>query len=358
MENNQARPQNMIDITDALEAVSACQSMKNFLFVLILLGLVICQIVFWMDHFGLVNKKECSACDRGAEAVCPIPCQTACPAGMPSNGQCPQGDGKKAICPTPCKTACPARAAEVQCPEETKPQATVPSSGPIFLAATTDGSQPTEPAAEQSKTIEQAIDEIVKSANQPPQETQDTDVILEKFEKQIPAEIVENSEPAKAAEPESESKPAETVNEIPTKKELFHISSSFAEILISICNFIILTAAILYCLSLLVCLKISLAGRLGGINHMARAFFISLFLLVVLIPWQTVLPGVLIGTVWLPGALGCECWAKADSSAFWKVVLYLRFCGLFLVAVWLLLWTQIRSAKWARATLRRLGVAR
>jgi hypothetical protein len=35
----------MIDTTDALEAVSACQSMKNFLFTLILIGLALCQTV-------------------------------------------------------------------------------------------------------------------------------------------------------------------------------------------------------------------------------------------------------------------------------------------------------------------------
>jgi len=115
---------------------------------------------------------------------------------------------------------------------------------------------------------------------------------------------------------------------------------------------------ILYCLSLLMCLKISLAGRLGGINHIARAFFISLFLLVIITPWQVVLPKVLIGATWLPGELLCGGWDKAASSIFWKVMFYLRFCGLPFVAVWLLLWTQIRSGKWTRATLRRLGVLR
>ena len=142
------------------------------------------------------------------------------------------------------------------------------------------------------------------------------------------------------------------------KLSLFHISCWFAKGLVAICNFIILSAVILYCLSLLICLKISLAGRLGGINHIARAFFISLFLLVVVTPWQVVLPKVLIGATWLPSELLCGCWDKADSSIFWKVVFYLRFCGLPFIVLWLLLWAQIRSAKWARATLRRLGVAR
>ena len=139
---------------------------------------------------------------------------------------------------------------------------------------------------------------------------------------------------------------------------LFRISAPFAKGLVAVCNFIIIVSVILYCLSLLMCLKISLAGRLGGINHITRAFFISLFLLVVITPWQVVLPKVLIGSIWLPGELLCGGWDKVDSSIFWKVMFYLRFCGLPFVALWLLLWTQIRSGKWTRATLRRLGVVR
>jgi hypothetical protein len=71
-----------------------------------------------------------------------------------------------------------------------------------------------------------------------------------------------------------------------------------------------------------------------------------------------VLPGVLIGALWRPGTLWCECWTRTDGSLFWNVLLYLRFCGLFLLALWMLILVQMRSAKWARATLRRLGVAR
>ena len=142
------------------------------------------------------------------------------------------------------------------------------------------------------------------------------------------------------------------------KKGLFRISGDLAVKLVVISNYVIIIAAVLYSLSLLVCLKISLVGRLGGINHIARAFFVSLFLLVILIPWQTVLPGVLIGAVWRPGALWCECWSRADGSMYWKILFYLRFCGLWLLAFWLLMLAQTRSSKWARATLRRLGMMR
>lgn len=299
MEASPARPQNMIDATDALETVSACQSMKNFLFTLIVIGLAICQIVFWMDYFGLVVRK--------ADVSTPV-----------TNAQ---------------------------------------TTGLPFLAATTDtiSAEPAAVTAEPVKPIDQAIDEIVKTANQP---HEDSGVVLENEADRIPADIVEKSEPVQTAEPQAVPEPAQTDEVLPPKKDLFSISCRFAAGVVTVCNFIVLAGAILYSLSLLICLKISLTGRLGGMNHITRAFFISLFLLVVLVPWQRVMPGVLIGSVWLPRELLCGGWAKINDSVLWQVMFYLRFCGLCLVALWLLLWAQIRSAKWARATLRRLGVVR
>ncbi|MHC5119496.1 MAG: hypothetical protein ACYSOH_05695 [Planctomycetota bacterium] len=346
METSPARPQNMIDTTDALEAVSACQSMKNFLFTLILIGLSLCQIVFWMDHFGLVNKKGCSACKTEGPA---------CPAAAPAE-QCPQD-------------ACP----------KSKPQANAQNTGPVFLAATTEPVQQTKPVAndpqmiknmeevveqlnagavaeaESVEPIEQAINEIVKTANRTQPEKE---ILLENEADRIPAEIPAEHATPEMLEPQPSPEEAEAVDEIPLNKDLFSVSCQFAAGVVAVCNFIVLAAAILYSLSLLICLKISLTGRLGGMNHITRAFFISLFLLVVLVPWQRVMPGVLVGSVWLPGELLCGGCAKTDTSVFWKVMLYLRFCGLCFVALWFLLWAQIRSAKWARATLRRLGVVR
>ena len=328
MEVSQARPQNMIDTTDALEAVSACQSMKNFLFTLILIGLALCQTVFWMNHFGLVNKEGCSGCNNAAPTTCP----------------------------------------KEQCPIEPKPEAHVQKTGQggafVFLAATTETpnqipkttvdpemakmqQEVYDQVTEDAKSIEQTIDEIVESANQ---ENPDAGSAGEDEPATLPVETPTPVIPDEAAT-EHPAFPQVALS-------LFRISTPFAAGLVAVCNFIIIVSVILYCLSLLMCLKISLAGRLGGINHITRAFFISLFLLVIITPWQVILPKVLIGTIWLPGELLCGGWDKADSSIFWKIMLYLRFCGLWFVAVWLLLWTQIRSGKWSRATLRRLGMLR
>lgn len=332
MEPNAARPQNMIETTDALEAVSACQSMKNFLFTIAMIAMALCQIIFWMNHFDLIEKGSCSSCQESV-----VPADSTCP--VPS-----------------------------KCSFGPKPQAKVLDivSAPVYLAATTETAQVSQnetvtAESEAINNIEEAIDQIVESANQAKAAEIEEDILLEKESDYIPAEIPTEDAAAEMLEPVEESpEDAESSEQAASldKLSLFRISCCFASGVVAVCNFIILTAVMLYSLSLLICLKISLAGRLGGINHVTRAFFVSLFLLVIVVPWQVVLPKVLIGSVWLPGELLCGGWAKTDTSIFWKVMLYLRFCGLWLVAVWLLLLTQIRSAKWARATLRRLGVVR
>ena len=73
---------------------------------------------------------------------------------------------------------------------------------------------------------------------------------------------------------------------MPGKGVLRFIKFEYLEWTVRFLNFILVPVAILYCLSLLFSLKISLLGRLGGINHISRAFFISLTFLVLLLPWQ------------------------------------------------------------------------
>lgn len=266
-------PKDIVDTTDSLEAVGACRSMKNFLFWVILIGLLVPQLFFWLDRIGLIEKPGCSSCSG-----CPVArLSLESFAGLP------------------------------------------------LLAAEIPTDKPTP--AEAKAVLETQVDETV---------------LLEKETGHMPAEKVETDQPVEATQPEE-------------PKEPLKIPGRFAAVVISICNFLVLIAALLYCLSLLMCLKISLTGRLGGINHVTRSFFVSLLLLVVLIPWQKLLPGVLVGAVWLPGELLCR---PVKSGTFWTALFYLRFVGLWVVAVWLLVWAQIRSAKWAQATLRRLGLVR
>jgi len=102
-------------------------------------------------------------------------------------------------------------------------------------------------------------------------------------------------------------------------------------------------------------LKVSLVGRLGGMNHISRAFFLSLVMLILLLPWQSIFGGVVLGAIYTPGEL-VE-WCSAETSGILDIVLrYLRFTGYWLVILLLLIFSQLRSGRWTKTILRRLEV--
>jgi hypothetical protein len=127
--------------------------------------------------------------------------------------------------------------------------------------------------------------------------------------------------------------------------------------LIRFLNFVLILAAGLYCMTLLSCLAISLIGRLGGINHIARAFFLSLAFAVLLLPWQRFFGTMAMGAVYTGKELLPYCEAAESTGLIDTILGYLRFVGYWLLVVWILIWAQLRSGRWTRATLRRLEVA-
>ncbi|MBN2129833.1 MAG: hypothetical protein JW741_10070 [Sedimentisphaerales bacterium] len=111
----------------------------------------------------------------------------------------------------------------------------------------------------------------------------------------------------------------------------------------------------LYCLAIFFSLMVSLIGRLGGINHVSRAFFLSLIMLVLVIPWQQVLNASVVGVIYTPAELAE--WLPNKSNGLVSMVLYyLRFSVYWFVVMLLLLMSQIRSARWTKAILRRLEI--
>lgn len=128
--------------------------------------------------------------------------------------------------------------------------------------------------------------------------------------------------------------------------------------MVRLCNFILIFSATIYCLVLLMSIKISLVGRLGGISHISRAFFLSLFALVVLLPWQSVFGGFALGAIYAPAELFTKCTQAHDSAIVCQVMYFARFSGMWALSFLLLFAAQIRSAKWSKTTLRRLGILR
>lgn len=130
-----------------------------------------------------------------------------------------------------------------------------------------------------------------------------------------------------------------------------------AEIAIRVCNFVLVVSATIYCLLLLMSIKISLVGRLGGINHISRAFLLSLLSLIILLPWQCLFEGVALGAIYLPEEL-FKWDLDGESTLACRAIYFCRFSGMWAVSLLLLFGAQIRSAKWSKTTLRRLGILR
>ncbi len=140
-----------------------------------------------------------------------------------------------------------------------------------------------------------------------------------------------------------------------TEKSFFGVTFKHLAMGIRVVNAILLMSGVFYCLTILMAMKISLVGRLGGINHICRAFFLSLLMLLLLLPWQRIFAGVGIGSIYTPSELAK--WTSAGTDNIFDIVLlYLRFSGFWLSILLLLICSQLRSGRWTKTILRRLEV--
>ena len=115
------------------------------------------------------------------------------------------------------------------------------------------------------------------------------------------------------------------------------------ERIIELANGVLIIAASLFCLSTFFSLTVSLIGRLGGINHIARAFFLSLIMLVLVLPWQKMLALAVPGVVYTPAEL--IAWMSTKTATTLSTVIYYaRFSGYWVVVLLLLIAAQLRSA--------------
>jgi len=179
-------------------------------------------------------------------------------------------------------------------------------------------------------------DEI--KSDSPAVEAEDTEEIKEAAEKVTG----EPNQPTEAAQQQ--------------KTPLFEITFERLARLIQFVDFVLILVAVLYCLIILFSLKVSLLGRLGGINHIARAFFLSLAFVVLLLPWQRFFPGIVLGAMYTGDELRSRCAAAEGYDIFHTTLHYLRFIGYWLLVLLLLIFSQLRSSRWAKAILRRLEI--
>jgi flagellar biosynthesis protein FliQ len=123
---------------------------------------------------------------------------------------------------------------------------------------------------------------------------------------------------------------------------------------IELINGVLIVAAVLLAASIFFGLMVSLVGRLGGLNHISRAFVLSLIAVALLIPWQVLGLNVL-GVTWTPDELARWLPAK-NADIVSTVIFYLRFTGYWAAVVLLLLLSQARSTRWSKSILHRLEI--
>lgn len=124
---------------------------------------------------------------------------------------------------------------------------------------------------------------------------------------------------------------------------------------IRIANGIAILGAILYCLTLQFSMIMTVMGRLGGIRHVCRAFFLALVALALILPWQHMLDSFALGVLYGPGEL-TNGYLQKSEGLFHLVLYYLRFCGLWLLSCIFLVTSQIKCMCWARSILHRLEI--
>jgi len=297
MNESQAGPNDLLDTTDCLEAVGVFKAWKNFFFVIIILCLLLLQACFFLVDRGYISIGEQAA---GAGEV------------------------------------------------------TLPAEAP---------SQVAEPPVEMEMEAEQPAAPVEPIEAVQPEEVAEPEPAVE------PDPV---AEPNEAAEPNQPAEPNSTLSGMQTQatgtvRHLqraitwpggdFFAGFSFEQLTLAIrlLNAVLILTATLYCLTLLFGLKVSMHGRLGGINHVSRAFFLSLLMLVLLLPWQRIFGGVVTGAIFTPGELQ-EWFSARTDDMFDTVLYYLRFSGYGVLIFLLLLLSQLRSLRWAKAILRRLEI--
>ena len=302
------RTSDIIDTTDCLEAISAFKAMKNFLFIISLICLLILQLTFWTNHSGYIDKSACAA---DAQEKCG------------SLQQCGAKD---------------------KCTQQTGDECA--STGVMTLAAVIEN----EPADETEKPEKPKKTEVATDQDRIRARAKEATKEL------APTETPAVDTPVADTTTTAPEEDTEVEAEKTADSEKFLLKCYHVACVIRACNFILIFSATLYSLTLLISLKISLIGRLGGINHISRAFFLSLFVLVILLPWQRCFPGMIVGTLFTPGELFCGWNIRADISIIERISYHLRFIGMWLLVLLLLIGAQRRSIKWSTATLKRLGI--
>ena len=213
------------------------------------------------------------------------------------------------------------------------------------------------PESTKLAAIDQTVREAVDAMNAEPA---DETAAAEKAETAVEGEAdtaVKDNGAAIADTDESAGPGAVSKAVVTVKDYMFEPDWTLYTVILKLCNSILIFSALMYCLILLLILKVSLVGRLGGMAWISSAFIASLLFLMFLIPWQTIFTGLCIaGTIYTPSELVDWYTAKQNNGTAFTILFYLRFVMLWLITIIILVSAQLRSRRWAHGSLKRLGL--
>jgi hypothetical protein len=137
---------------------------------------------------------------------------------------------------------------------------------------------------------------------------------------------------------------------------LFGLDVTFENLtsIIRVTSIVLVLASAFYALIMYFGMGVSFKGRLGGVSHICGAFYMSLIMFVLIMPWQNFFGPVALGATYTPQEL--VKWCTTDvSGTFGMALFYLRFTGYWALVLLLLLLAQLRSIRWARAVRHRFA---
>ncbi len=123
-------------------------------------------------------------------------------------------------------------------------------------------------------------------------------------------------------------------------------------------NYILPFSAVLYCLTLLIGMKLALVGRLGGLANSGRAFFLGLVVMVLVLPWQQMASPILWGALYTYQELAAKyVQLPQQGELVQRLGYYGRFVGLWTLTLLLLLIAQWRSKQATQIVQKQAGTA-
>jgi hypothetical protein len=167
------------------------------------------------------------------------------------------------------------------------------------------------------------------------------------------------SNPSSPAEPPESGQKSEPVPQW-NKSQLAQSLHRLIRTGLAISYYVMTFSAVLYCLTLLGGMNLSVVGRLNGLADSAKAFFLSLVLMVLIVPWTCVFDPNIFVTLYSFRQLSDSYLALrrgqgADLPMY--VCYYGRFVGLWVVSLIILLTAHSCSRRAARTALVEMDAA-